>query len=126
MPHITLEYTTNVETPDSFRPLLLQIHRQVNLITGVDIGNCKSRVRPADNFLIGEDGTDLSFIHLQVRFIEGRNAQSKQQLGSVLCELLQSYFSIDPASTNTQITVEIGDIRLNEYTKFPSGTLTRQ
>jgi len=126
MPHITLEYTANVKPPESFSPLLLQIHQKVNAIAGVDINNCKSRVRPADEFLIGEGGTSSSFIHLQVRFIEGRSDKSKQLLGSVLCELLRQHFAIDPAATDSQITVEIGDIKSIEYSKFPAGTLTKQ
>jgi len=126
VPHITLEYTANVEPPDSFSPLLLQIHQKVNAVTGVDINNCKSRVRFADDFFIGEGEGNSSFIHLQVRFIEGRSAESKQQLGSALCELLQHHFAIDPTSTNTQVTVEVGDIKLDEYSKFPTGTLTQQ
>jgi len=126
MPHIILEYTANIKAPDSFRPLFFQIHQQVHAIAGVDIANCKSRARLAADFLVGEGATESSFIHLQVRFIEGRSVESKQRLGAELCELLRRSFIIDETSKDVQITVEIADIRLDEYTKFPAGTLTKQ
>lgn len=130
MPQIKLEYTGNLPVSGSLRPLLREIHLLTCRITGVNLENCKSRCYPLEDFFVGGGDRDNSresgFIHLEVRFIEGRSSDTKQTLATELNELLREHFAAACSGFDMQFTVEVGDIRLEEYAKYPEGTLTDQ
>jgi len=95
-------------------------------IAGVKIENCKSRSYVANDYWVGTGDKNSAFVHLSVRFIEGRSAERKQVLGTSLCQLLRDAFGVGDADEHVQVTVEVSDIRLDEYCKFPAGSLTKQ
>lgn len=115
MPQITLEYSANLPAPE-MKPLLLSIHRVLQNEAGISIENCKSRIFKQDLFLIGEGETDRAFVHLQVRFLEGREDTVKEVIGRRLLELLDSHFQTG-SECRLQITVELGDIQQAAYFK---------
>jgi 5-carboxymethyl-2-hydroxymuconate isomerase len=115
MPQIILEYTSNLPAPDE-KPLFLSIHRILQNVAGISIENCKSRILRHDLFLIGEGEADRAFIHLQVRFLEGRTDEVKEDVGRRLLSLLESYFRTG-SECRLQISVELGDIKRAAYFK---------
>jgi len=120
MPHIHLEYSSNLSADLASRELMLRIHH-VLASHGVSIGNCKSRAAKQDVFLVGDGSQDESFVHLDVRMLEGRNAETKTSMGRELLEILiDAYQTTKP---QPQITVEIRDITRATYFKHPPGTI---
>ncbi|HHS13909.1 MAG TPA: 5-carboxymethyl-2-hydroxymuconate isomerase [bacterium] len=115
MPQIILEYTSNLPDPEE-KPLLLSIHRVLQNTASISIENCKSRILKQDRFLIGEGESDRAFVHLQVRFLEGRKEEVKEAVGKRLLELLDLHFQTD-SECRLQITVELSDIKRAAYFK---------
>jgi len=126
MPHIILEYSANLTLLETTSTLFKGVHQQVQDIAGVKIENCKSRSYVANDYWVGTGDKNSAFVHLSVRFIEGRSAERKQVLGTSLCQLLRDAFGVGDADEHVQVTVEVSDIRLDEYCKFPAGSLTKQ
>lgn len=126
MPHIVLEHTANIAPRLTVAELFTQIHLQVTSITGVLLNNCKSRRYVTEDFLIGGGGESSAIVHLSIRMIEGRSVETKRQLGESLTSVLRDAFSVSDDDVHVQVTVEVGDIKLDEYSKFPSGSLTPQ
>ncbi len=137
MPHIKLEHTANVRLPREIRSLFAEIHQLIHTVAAVDIANCKSRLYQLDNFWVGDGavtGSDKSassglapaFVHLEVRFVEGRAMSVKNSLAEKLKELLLKHLAGELGKFELQVTVEVSDILLNEYAKYPAGSLTRQ
>lgn len=136
MPHIKLEYTQNVSFPADAGALFAEIHRLINSVAGVDIGNCKSRLYKIENFWVGDGaltGTDKSsaglapgFVHLEVRFIEGRPVHIKNSLAEQLKQALLEFLAGVLDQSDLQVTVEVSDIVRDEYAKYPAGSLTNQ
>ena len=129
MPHLILEYSANVgkasvgETTE-FGPLLSQLHGVLSETAGIDVRNCKSRARGADEYLVSEGGDLDAFVHLDIRFLDGRPVDLKRAVGSRCLDVLREWFA-DPASALTlQITVEVHDIDRDTYFKYPEGTLS--
>lgn len=120
MPQITLEYSANLPGEIASEELLLALHRILRDVGGLRIGNCKSRVVPAARFLVGEGGG--AFVHLDVRFLEGRPPEVKRSLGEALLAALREAYGA--CGEGLQITVEIGDIPRAAYFKHPPGTFT--
>ena len=88
--------------------------------------NCKSRRVIFEDYLVGDGEGEQGFVHLDVRFIEGRDAQTKRSIGAKCNTILQQEFLSESDKERIQITVEVRDILLADYHKYPEGTLTPQ
>ena len=124
MPQMTLEYTANIIQEIKARELFSQIHHIFEEIGGIRIENCKSRAIRLDDYYIGKGKIENAFVHLEIRFIEGRSAELKGEIGQQSLAFLETYFAESISSLDLQITVEIIDIHKHGYFKYPKGTLT--
>jgi 5-carboxymethyl-2-hydroxymuconate isomerase len=123
MPHLTLEYTSNLDEWAGDPDLLLALHHLLTSVAGIEIANCKSRWRMVDEWLVGEGETSSAFVHLDIRFLEGRSLEVRQTVGAGALDLLRSHFGAAEDDRDLQITVEILEIRRALYFKHPAGTL---
>lgn len=126
MPQIVLEYSSNVLEQTGFAPLFVGIHEILHERAGIRLDNCKSRALRRDEFYIGDGHPSNAFVHLDIRFIEGRNEDVKHSVGTASLNRLKQFFEKSMARLDLQITVELGDIQRSSYFKFPEGTLTAQ
>lgn len=126
MPQIVLEYSSNVLEQTGFAPLFVGIHEILHERAGIRLDNCKSRALRRDEFYIGDGHPSNAFVHLDIRFIEGRSEDVKQSVGTASLNRLKQFFEKSMARLDLQITVELGDIQRSSYFKFPEGTLTAQ
>lgn len=121
MPHLTLEYTDNLQPLAGFVELFGHLHRVLAEVSGIRLDNCKSRAVRREVYFVGAGGARQAFAHLTIRFLAGRSAEVKEQIGRQSLAVLQERL----ASTDleVQITVEIQEIDRAAYFKFPEGTL---
>jgi 5-carboxymethyl-2-hydroxymuconate isomerase len=124
MPQITLQYTANIDQEVNFSSLFAKVHYILNETGGINIDNCKSRAVRQDTYYIGQGETNNAFVHLEVRFLEGRSAQLKKKLGQELLDCLTEIYVPSIEKHILQITVEIDDIKRELYFKFPAGSFT--
>ena len=123
MPHITLEYTSNLSETPPTPELLLNIHGLLNAVAGIRPENCKSRWREVEGWVVGDGDPAAAFVHLDLRFLEGRPMEVQQAVGEGALEILKKHFHPGPQGIDLQITVEIREIRKAAYFKSPPGTL---
>ena len=131
MPHLRLEASENVAVDRDPRDLLLALHRMLHEVGGIKLENCKSRFIRVDDYAIadggpGKGGRERAFIHLDVRFLDGRSAEVRQAVGRSALALLLEFFSWSVEALDLQVTVEVRDIDRQFYAKYPEGTLTTQ
>lgn len=124
MPHLTIEYTNNLKPDFPFDDLFGRLHTALADLGGIDIGNCKSRALGLDRYFIARGGADVAFVHADVRFLEGRPAPVKEQIGRALLAILCESFRPPDDVRELQVTVEIQDIERAMYFKHPEGTLS--
>ena len=125
MPHNVLEYSANIPKLESYGTLFSEIHKILNEVGGIRLGNCKSRARAAEDFYIGDGKTENAFIHLDVEFVVGRSDDVKRQIGQQCLDVLKKYY-VAQLNDDLQITVNIREIALDFYFKYPEGTLNYQ
>ncbi|MFH1762651.1 MAG: 5-carboxymethyl-2-hydroxymuconate Delta-isomerase [Gemmatimonadota bacterium] len=123
MPHLTLEYTSNLDEWANDPGLLIGLHRLLESAAGIKIENCKSRWRMVEEWVVGDGEGESAFVHLDLRFLEGRPPRVKEAVGTGAVELLRAHFAPAPDGLKLQITVEVQDIRRDTYFKHPPGTL---
>ena len=123
MPHITLQFTDNIESLPNFNQLFSEVHQTINAIAGIKIENCKSKAIKLENFYIGDGSKSKGFLHLEVKFLAGRTIEVKSEIGKKLLEILKTHFKESLSLLDFQITIEIIDIEKNCYFKYPDRTL---
>ncbi|MBC8331404.1 MAG: 5-carboxymethyl-2-hydroxymuconate Delta-isomerase [Anaerolineae bacterium] len=123
MPHLILEYTKNISQQLDAEKLFAPLHQIIAETAGIRIENCKSRAILLHDYYIADGRQGQAFVHLDIRFLEGRSSEIKQSIGQQCLQALRGYFGDIPKEMDLQLTVEIGDIQRQSYFKFPAGTL---
>lgn len=119
MPHLTLEYTSNLRDKAPDAELLLRLHRVLESVAGVRIDNCKSRWREVERWAIGKGEHESAFVHLDIRVFDGRPEEVRRTVGVAALDILRSQFLPAPEGVELQITVEVREIRRSLYFKHP-------
>ncbi len=114
MPHLTLEYTDSLKLEGNFPELFKQLHQVLVDLAGIQPGNCKSRAVRLTEYFVGRGKGRQAFLHLQVRFLEGRSPDLKRKVGDALLQELRT-----ACPEEIQVTVEILDIEKDVYFKYP-------
>ncbi len=126
MPQIRLEYSNNCKPSGSFDQCFSLVHQALQSVAGITLENCKSRAIGLEDFYIADGDSVHSFAHLSIRFVEGRPEEIRQAVGEACLEILKQCFIESIKLQKLQLTVEVQDITLSNYHKFPEGTLTPQ
>lgn len=122
MPHLDLEYSSNVVAEDMAK-LAAKLHGILVTVADVEIENCKTRWRAVPNYHIGEGGPGTAFVHLTIRLLTGRPSEVRRDVAQSTLNLLRSHLR-PPPGVACQYTVDIGDIDAVTYAKHPPGTLS--
>ena len=131
MPQILLEYSSNISDLISidfpYKTVLKEVHRILNEVGGIKLGNCKSRVVAHSMYYLADGSNEHAMLHLEIAFIEGRSDELKRKMGQMIMEYIQNYLNtIIPELENKlkiQITIHFQDIMKKSYFKYPSGTI---
>ncbi len=120
MPHLTIEYTSNACPTVELDQLFARMHAVLNDVGGIKKKNCKSRAVELDSFYVGDGDADAAFVHVDLKFLEGRSSTLKREIGNAMLTILRECFA---EATDLQITVAINDIDRSAYFKIPEGSL---
>ncbi|MBW3697316.1 5-carboxymethyl-2-hydroxymuconate isomerase [Vibrio sp. T187] len=105
MPNLVLEYSNSVDERVNLQGLLEDLH-DVTMNCGLfDASSVKSRALRCHNWLVGEEGDNVDFIHISFELLEGRTEEQKRELSRQLMEVLQQQ-----ASHVRSLTVNMRDM----------------
>lgn len=112
MPNLVMEYSNSVDERVNVQGLLEDLH-QVAIQCGLfDIGSIKSRALRCHNWLIGEEGDSVDFIHISFELLDGRTPEQKRELSRQLMDVLT-----EQASHVRSLTVNIRDMDKESFQK---------
>jgi len=123
MPHLVLDYSSNVKEKESFEPLFKQLHQVLVTVCSAQLETCKSRAVFRDTYYIGDGNSENAFVHLDVCIAGGRSMKAREEMGRQMLEILGEFFSRSMRELNLQITVESREFPRNLYFKLPEGTV---
>jgi 5-carboxymethyl-2-hydroxymuconate isomerase len=118
MPHITLEYSSNITITKDFSLLFGQIHQLLERSLKVNPLNCKSRVISHDNYFIADGDEKHSFAHLQIKVLDKHPNDGKHAVGSGAFSLLREFFKDEAERLCFQPSVEIHEMKGDLYYKL--------
>lgn len=109
MPHLTLEYSDNLEF--EVQPLLARLHETLAASGAVALKGLKSRaVRHAD-YRLADGNPEYAFAHLNMLIREGRAPETQQELAKRAMEVLEAEFGSRYEAGYLSLSVDIKEMR---------------
>lgn len=115
MPHLTLEYTSNLVNLD-IKTCLLELNRVLVESRQFEEVDIKSRAIRLDDFLIGTTFERRAFVHLKLSILSGRSAEVKRELSAKLLERLRRLCNVGEP-LHVQLCVQVLEIERDTYSK---------
>lgn len=110
MPHITVEYSANLEAQVSPRRLVDALHKAA-LATGVfPLGGLRTRAERRDIYAVADGDPDNAFVAVVARIGEGRDAATRKRVASALMAALEAETAEAFGSRGLGLTVEVQEI----------------
>jgi 5-carboxymethyl-2-hydroxymuconate isomerase len=110
MPHITVEYSANLEPEVGIQELLVRLHHEA-LDTGVfPIGGLRTRAERRDLYVVADGDPRHGFIAVLVRIGEGRPAETRKDVAARLMAVLERETAEAWRSRGLALTVEVQEI----------------
>lgn len=91
MPHITVEYSANLQPGLDIEALVEAVH-DAAISTGVfPLGGTRTRALEHSVYAIADKDPENGFIHISARIGRGRNEDTKQRAGDIIFAALTSH-----------------------------------
>jgi 5-carboxymethyl-2-hydroxymuconate isomerase len=110
MPHITVEYSSNLEAGVNVHTLIDEVHRTVLRSGLFEPAAVRTRALPREIYRIADGAPDNVFLHIVARIRAGRTAEDRKALGDSLLQTAKGVIAALPTSTPIALTVEVQEI----------------
>lgn len=123
MPHLTLEYSTNVAAGVDAAVLFSALHQGLSRIGTFKIQDFKSRAYPAAGFFIGTGKDNQSFVNLDIATFGGKSVDERKLLTDTALKILADYFEAALQATNCDISVQVTELERDVFSRVRSSEL---
>ena len=108
MPHLTIEYTANLEPQLRLPQLIDALHNTAATIAAFPVAGLRTRAERRDHYRIADGHADNGFVHLTLRIAHGRSVEVRQAAGDLLfatlCQELQPLLEQRPLAISFEIS----------------------
>ncbi len=118
MPHLVLEYSSNLPDRPDLDELLGRLH-QTLAERGFELDKVKSRAVCHQRFRVADGAQDRGFVHLTAAVLEGRGPELLRAAGEALVSVLCDGFPRSRRERRCDLTVEVREMRRPLYFKAP-------
>lgn len=110
MPHVTVEYSANLEKGVDIRALIHAIH-QAALASGVfEIGAVRTRAARRDVYEIADGDLDNAFVHVDLNVAPGRSVEVRKGVAQAILDVVRKTTESIFGSSGLAISVEVREI----------------
>jgi 5-carboxymethyl-2-hydroxymuconate isomerase len=109
MPHLTLEYTDNIEV--DVQPLLARLHEEVVATGAINLKGIKSRAIKHTQYRIADGDTDYAFVHVSLLIREGRAIDVQKDATQRVMKVLKETFGYLFETQKLSLTVDLKEMR---------------
>lgn len=109
MPHLTLEYTDNIEV--DVQPLLARLHEEVVATGAINLKGIKSRAIKHTQYRIADGDPDYAFVHVSLLIREGRPIDVQKDATQRVMKVLKEAFGQLFATQKLSLTVDLKEMR---------------
>jgi 5-carboxymethyl-2-hydroxymuconate isomerase len=121
MPHIIVEYSSNLDVDMDIRALIDAVH-QAALETGIfPLGGVRTRAERRDVYKIADGHPDYGFIHVQARIGTGRTPEVRHKAAEHIFTRLKDFSAARMAQAPMGLTLEM--VEMNPVGGFKLNTI---
>lgn len=107
MPHLTIEYSANLETAGDLPGLCLRL-REALLATGLfEEGAVRVRALPCPHYAVADLLPENAFAALLLRIGAGRTAEEKKRLGAAVMTAAETHFAALLAEPHFALSLDV-------------------
>jgi 5-carboxymethyl-2-hydroxymuconate isomerase len=109
MPHLTLEYTDNLQV--DVQPLLARLHAEVVATGAINLKGIKSRAIRHTEYRIADGNADYAFVHVNLLIREGRSIEIQKEAARRVMAVLKDTFGHRFDKGYLSLSVDIKEMR---------------
>ena len=109
MPHLTLEYSDNIEV--NAQPLLARLHDELVATGAINMKGLKSRAVCHTEYRIADGDNRYAFVHLNMLIRAGRPLEVQQELAKRAMRVLEDTFGHRFETGFLSLSVDIKEMR---------------
>jgi len=110
MPHITIEYSENLEPEVAVQALVDRVH-EAAIETGIfPLGGIRTRAVARRHYRIADGDPANAFVHVELRIAPGRDAATRERAGSQVFAALTDALACVSAARPLAISFELHEI----------------
>jgi 5-carboxymethyl-2-hydroxymuconate isomerase len=109
MPHLTLEYTDNIDV--DVQPLLARLHEEVVATGAINLKGIKSRAIKHTQYRIADGDPDYAFVHVGLLIREGRPLEIQKEATQRVMNVLKETFGHLFEKRKLSLTVDLKEMR---------------
>ena len=109
MPHLTLEYTDNIEV--DVQPLLARLHEEVVATGAINLKGIKSRAIKQTQYRVADGDPDYAFVHVGLLIREGRPVEIQKEATQRVMKVLKETFGHLFEKRKLSLTVDLKEMR---------------
>jgi 5-carboxymethyl-2-hydroxymuconate isomerase len=109
MPHLTLEYTDNIEV--DVQPLLTRLHEEVVATGAINLKGIKSRAIKHSQYRIADGNPDYAFVHVGLLIREGRPIEIQKEATKRVMAVLKDTFGYRFEKGYISLSVDLKEMR---------------
>ena len=109
MPHLTLEYSDNIEV--DVQPLLARLQEEVVATGAINLKGIKSRAIKHTQFRVADGNPDYAFVHVGLLIREGRPIEIQKEATQRVMKVLKETFGHLFETRKLSLTVDLKEMR---------------
>ena len=109
MPHLTLEYTDNLDV--DVQPLLARLHEEVVATGAINLKGIKSRAVCHTQYRIADGNPDYAFVHVGLLIREGRPLEIQKEATRRVMAVLKEAFGHRFEKGKISLSVDLKEMR---------------
>jgi 5-carboxymethyl-2-hydroxymuconate isomerase len=109
MPHLTLEYTANLDF--DVQPLLARLHSELVATGAINLKGLKSRVIRHSEYRIADGNPDYAFVQVNLLIKEGRPPDVQREFAQRVMAVLEEAFGDRFETGYLSLSVDIKEMR---------------
>ena len=109
MPHLTLEYTDNLQL--DVQPLLARLHAELVATGAVNLKGIKSRAIRHSAYRIADGNEEYAFVHVNLLIREGRPFEVQRDAAQRVMDVLKETFGDRFEKGYLSLSVDIKEMR---------------
>ena len=109
MPHLTLEYTDNLEF--EIQPLLARLHSELAATGAINLKGLKSRAVRHSDYRIADGNPEYAFVHVNLLIREGRPVEVQKDAAQRVMNVLKETFGQRYEISYLSLSVDIKEMR---------------